>query len=50
MKRALAASAIALVLLAAPSWAWSGHGVHWGYEGNAGPRHWGDLDPLRRTK
>lgn len=21
-----------------------GHGAHWGYEGHAGPAHWGDLD------
>ncbi len=35
---------IMLILLTSPLYAGGhGKGVHWGYEGNIGPAHWGDL-------
>ncbi|MFQ5507857.1 MAG: carbonic anhydrase [Leptospirillia bacterium] len=43
-KRILIAVA-AYFALAATAWAGSGgHGSHWGYTGEAGPSHWGDLN------
>ncbi|WNO11545.1 carbonic anhydrase family protein [Teredinibacter sp. KSP-S5-2] len=36
---------IALIL---SSIAFSGTGVHWGYDGEEGPEYWGDLDPSYR--
>lgn len=43
-KKTLLCSAIALTILGASTiQAGDGHHAHWGYEGHAGPEHWGEL-------
>jgi carbonic anhydrase len=36
---------VCLALGAKVGLAESGHGAHWGYEGDVGPEHWGELQP-----
>jgi carbonic anhydrase len=36
---------IVVFLMLAPTTVGASEGVHWGYEGEAGPEHWGDLSP-----
>ena len=44
MKKTTLAVTAALVITAGSALA-SGHGGHWGYSGEGGPEHWGNLDP-----
>ena len=37
-------SLIAAAMIASVAFAKGGHSVHWGYSGENGPAHWGDLD------
>ncbi len=39
MKKVFLSAIVATAMFAA------GHGAHWGYEGDTGPAHWGDLSP-----
>ena len=36
---------ILIFLMLAPTTAGASEGVHWGYEGETGPEHWGELSP-----
>jgi carbonic anhydrase len=44
-RRRLAASVLTLSIGASGGLAVAGSGAHWGYQGEEGPAHWGELDP-----
>lgn len=43
MRRKAGLALVALLIFVSPTFAGGGHGAHWGYEGDAGPEHWGHL-------
>lgn len=49
MKKTFLAAAAGALLVVPLAFSADSHGVHWGYEGHAAPKHWGDLDESYQT-
>ncbi|WNO11108.1 carbonic anhydrase family protein [Teredinibacter sp. KSP-S5-2] len=45
MKNQIIKTTLSTLAFSLSAAAFAGTGVHWGYEGEEGPEHWGDLDP-----